>query len=120
MAFKLITVVLLTVAVGTPVIVLGKSIWDLWAGAGRRSYIVLRGLGALAIWFCVSWGMMFMLFVTVFAAAHTEYRLSHGGAANPSGSDDPIASIVVLVLVYALMGAGLVYFMLHRAKQLHR
>jgi hypothetical protein len=104
--------------VGTPVIVLVKSIWDLWVGAGKRGHTVLKGLGALAIWFCVSWGMMFMFFVTVFGAAHSEYRLSHGGAANPSGSDDPIASNFVLVLVYALIGSGLVYLMLRQAKQL--
>jgi hypothetical protein len=118
MAFQILTVVLVTVAVGTPVIVFVNSIRDLWVGAGKRSHIVLKGLGALGIWFCVSWGMMFMLFVTVFGAAHSEYRLSHAGAANPSGSDDPIASIVVLVLVYALIGSGLVYLMLRRAKQL--
>lgn len=118
MAYQIITAVLVTVALGTPAIVLMKSIRDLWVGSGKRSHTVLRGLGVLAIWFCVSWGMMFMLFVTVFGAAHTEYRLSHGGAANPSGSDDPTASIVVLVFVYALIGSGLVYLMLGRAKQL--
>src|SRR6185295_18567280 len=114
----IMTVVLVTVAVGTPVIVLVKSICDLCVGAGQRGHIVLKGLGALVIWFCVSWGMMFMLFVTVFGAAHTEYRLSHGGAANPSGSDDPTASILVLILVYTLIGSALVYLMLRRAKQL--
>lgn len=114
----MITVVLVIVAVGTPVIVLLKSIWDLEVGAGKRGHIVLKGLGALAIWFCVSWGMMFMFYVTVFGAGHSEYRLSHGGKANPDGSDDPSASIVVLVFVYALLGSGLVYLMLRRRKQL--
>jgi len=118
MAFQIITAVLIAVAVGTPVIALVKSVWDFWGSGGKRSHIVLKGLGALGIWFCVSWGMMFMLFATVFGAAHSEYRLSHGGAANASGSDDPIASIVVLVLVYALIGSGLVYLMLRPAKQL--
>ena len=118
MAFQIITAVLVAVAVGTPVIVLVKSIRDFWGGGGKRSYIVVKGLGALGIWFCVSWAMMFMFFVTVFGAAHSEHRLSHHGAANPSGSDDPIVSIAVLVLVYALIGSGLVYLMLRRAKQL--
>ena len=112
------TVVLVTVAVGTPVIVLVKSICDLCVGAGQRGHIVLKGLGALVIWFCVSWGMMFMFYVTVFGAAHTEYRLSRGGRANPDRSDDPSTSIDVLVLMYAVMGSGLVYLMLRRARQL--
>jgi len=118
MAFRIVLVVLVTVAVGTPVIVLVKSIRDFWRGGGKRSHIVLKGLGALGIWFCVSWAMMFMFFVTVFGAAHSDYRLSHHGAANPSGSDDPIASIAMLVLVYALIGSGLIYLILRPAKQL--
>jgi energy-converting hydrogenase Eha subunit A len=118
MAYQIITAVLVTVALGTPAIVLVKSIRDLWVGSGKPSHIVLKGLGAFAIWFCVSWGMIFMLFATVFGAAHTEYRLSHGGAANPSGSDDPIASVAILVSAYGLIGSALVYLMLRRAKQL--
>ena len=118
MVADIITVVLVTVAVAIPIIVLGKSIWDLWSGSGRRSHIILKGLGALGIWVCVSYGMMFMMFVTFFGAAHTEYRLSHGGKANPSGSDDPTTSIVVLVSVYALIGSSVVYVMLRRAKHL--
>ena len=112
-----ITVVLVTVAVATPIIVLGKSIWDFWSGAGRRSHILLKGLMALGLWVCVSYGMMFMMFATFFGAAHTEYRRSHGGKANPSGTDDPTTSIVVLVAVYTMIGSGLVYVMLRRAKQ---
>jgi uncharacterized BrkB/YihY/UPF0761 family membrane protein len=117
MALQFITIVLISVALGTPLIVLMKSVRDLWRGAGKRSHILIKCFGALVVWFCVSGGMMFMLFATVFGAAHSGYRLSHGGAPNPSGSDDPTSAMVVFVLIYTLIGSSLVYFMLRRAKR---
>ena len=112
---QLITIVLGAVAVGTPLVTLNKSALDFRRAEQCRGKIVLRGLGALAIWFLISLGMMFMLFVTFFSSAHSEYRLSHGGAPDPSGSDDPTGMIVVLVAIYALAGGGLSYWVLRRA-----
>jgi hypothetical protein len=45
MVADIITVVLVTVAVATPIIVLGKSIWDLWSGAAGAVISFLRALG---------------------------------------------------------------------------
>jgi hypothetical protein len=117
MVRQLIHIALVTVAVGTPLIVLVKSTLDFWRASSGRSRIIFKGLAALAIWFVVSWGMMFMLFLTFFGAAHTDYRMSHNGAPDPSGNDDPTGSISLLIGIYALIGSGLVYWMLRRARR---
>ena len=113
---QLTIIALVIVAVGTPLIVLVKSVFDFWRAKSDRGNIALKGFAALAVWFLISWGMMFMLFVTVFSAAHSEYRLSHGGAPDPSGSDDPTGMIILLVVIYTLACGGLSYWMLRQAK----
>jgi hypothetical protein len=113
---QLTTIVLGVVAVGTPLVILVKSALDFRRAEQGRGSIFLRGVGALAIWLVVSLGMMFMLFVTFFSSAHSEYRLSHGGAPDLSGSDDPTGMILMLVVIYALAGGGLSYWMLRPAR----
>jgi hypothetical protein len=109
---QLITIVLISVAVGTPLVILVKSAVDFWRADAGRGAIFLKGVVALMVWLTVSLVLMFMLFATFYGSAHSEYRMSHGGAADPAGSDDPTGTIILLVAIYTLAGGGLSYWML--------
>jgi hypothetical protein len=99
---QLTTIAFIIAAAGTPLIVLVKSVLDLWRATRGRIDIVLRGITALVIWSLISCGVIFMTFVAVFSAAHSGYRMSHGGAPDPSGSDDPAGMMIFLVAIYTI------------------
>ena len=112
---QLITIIVLIVAVGTPLTILVKYALDFWHARYGWVDTMLKAVAALAAWFVLSWGMMIIAFFIFYSAAHSEYRRSHGGAPDPSGSDDPTAILLVLSVMYILAEGGLVYWTLRRS-----
>lgn len=104
----LLRLILLIIAMGVgiavPIVVLVVSVLDAWRATGRRIYIILQGIAACVVWFAVSWAAMFIFYLMVVGSADSAYRLSHSGAANPSGADDPTTSLMLLFAIYALLG----------------
>jgi hypothetical protein len=107
----------LAVALSTPLIALIKSGIEFWDAKDDRVSIILRGIAILGIWAGVSGIFMFMLFAKVYRAAHSGYRRSHGGAPDPSGSDDPTGVMTILSVIYSVACGGLSYWMLHRTRE---
>ena len=95
------------IGVAAPLYVIVRSILNYRQAEGGRGNIALKALASLAAWFLASWGMFFMLFVTVFSSAHVPDR----GAAERGL---PV-SLLILDLIYAAGGCGLVSWVRHKA-----
>jgi uncharacterized BrkB/YihY/UPF0761 family membrane protein len=116
MVIQILSIILLVIALGMPLIIIIESTRALWREKTGRAHILLKGLMALAIWFVVSYGTMFMVFVTFWGTAHSEYAWAHNGAHDPSGSDSPTGMIFLIFVIYTLIAAAISYWLLPRAK----
>ena len=75
----------------------------------RRGHVVFKALASLVAWFLASWGMFFMVFVVIYSGAHAEDRADGGNLTE--------VSLLVLDLLYALVGCGLILWVRHKNPQ---
>jgi hypothetical protein len=116
MVIQILSIILLVIALGMPLIIILEFSRALLRVKSGKSRILLNGLVALATWFVVSYGMLFMVFVTFYGTAHSEYARAHNGAPDPSGSDDPTGMIFLIFVIYTLIVAAILYWLLPRTK----
>lgn len=90
----------------TPIFVLVKSIETYRLVNKDRGVYVLKAGLALGIWFTLSMGIMFLMFVYVFSSAHRR----PGGATDWSW----LAIFNLLTLAYSAVGFGLVRWIMRR------
>ena len=100
---QILMIVFVVVAGGTPIVVLVLSILNFTRIKTRRVAIALKALAALAIWAFLAFSIIMVLFMVVFEV--------------PAFA--PQATIFALViLIYALAGGGLIYWMKRQSKLL--
>jgi hypothetical protein len=94
----------------TPVVILVVSIVNFARFAARRVAILLKTLAALAIWVFLTFGFIMAFMVLVFPGP--------GYAARTQSDDLKVTVIfIVAIVIYALAGSGLIYWIKRQGKR---
>lgn len=104
---QILLVILFVVMVGVPLSILILGIINLIRAVTRKATIVLQVLAALAVWIFLTYAIVMIVMVIIFSF---EYPLSDA---------DNLKSTAVVVLgtiVYAVVGAALIYWTKRQAK----
>jgi hypothetical protein len=96
--------------IGTAVLVyiLVRSLVHFRHADSGRTYVVLKALASLAVWFLASWGWLFMFFAIAFRA---------GPLSNMEEETGDAVSILILDLLYALIGLVLALWVHHKSEK---